>query len=71
MAAVDRAIRVSAAINEAASAEGAPVAVRHVCLAYAAAMRASGVVLYLIGDLGLCEPLCVVGPPVNTSRSCR
>ncbi len=59
---MDRAIRVLAAINEVASAEGVPVAVRHVCLACAAAVDASGVGLYLLGDLGLCEPLYVTNP---------
>jgi hypothetical protein len=48
-----------AAINEVARAEGAPVAVRHVCVACAAAVQASGVGLYLLGDRGLCEPLYV------------
>ncbi|MGH3883983.1 MAG: ANTAR domain-containing protein [Pseudonocardiaceae bacterium] len=56
---MDRAIRVLAAINELASAEGVPVAVRHVCLACAAAVQASGVGLYVNGELGLCEPLYV------------
>jgi hypothetical protein len=56
---VDRAARVLAAINELASAEGVPVAVRHVCVACAAALDASGVVLYVVGELGLCEPLYV------------
>ncbi|MGH3990258.1 MAG: ANTAR domain-containing protein, partial [Pseudonocardiaceae bacterium] len=51
-----------AAINEVARAEGVPVAVCHVCLACAAAVKASGVGLYLIGDLGLCEPLYVTDP---------
>ncbi len=59
MATVDRAIRVLAAINEVASAEGVPVAVHHVCVACAAAVKASGVGLYVMGDLGLCEPLYV------------
>lgn len=40
MAAVDRAIRVLAAIDAVASAEGMPVAVHHVCVACAAAMKA-------------------------------
>jgi hypothetical protein len=57
VAAVDRAIRVLAAINEVARAEGVPVAVRHVCLACAAAVKASGVGLYAMGEQGLCEPL--------------
>lgn len=59
MAAVDREARVLAAINKVASAEGVPVGVRHVCLACAAAVQASGVGLYLMGELGLCEPLYV------------
>jgi hypothetical protein len=59
---VDRAIKVLAAINEVASAEGVPVAVHHVCVACAAAVQASGVGLYLMGDLGLCEPLYVTNP---------
>jgi hypothetical protein len=59
VAAVDRASRVMAAIHEAASAEGVPVAVHHVCVACAAALQASGVTLYLLGDRGLCEPLAV------------
>jgi hypothetical protein len=59
VAAVDRAIKVLAAINQVASAEGVPVAVDHVCVACAAAVQASGVGLYLVGDLGLCEPLSV------------
>src|SRR5437763_6392178 len=58
-AAVDRAVRVLAAINEVASAEGVAVAVRHVCVACAAAVQASGVGLYLRGEQGLCEPLYV------------
>jgi hypothetical protein len=62
VATVDRAIRILAAINEAASAEGVPVAVHHVCLACAAAVKASGVSLYLMSDLGLCEPLYVTNP---------
>ena len=62
MATVDRAIRILAAINEVASAEGVPVAVHHVCVACAAAVQASGVSLYLSGDLGLCEPLYVTNP---------
>lgn len=40
VAAVDRAIRVLAAIDAVASAEGMPVAVHHVCVACAAAMKA-------------------------------
>lgn len=59
---MDRAIRVLAAINEVAGAEGVPVAVHHVCVACAAAVKASGVGLYLISDLGLCEPLYVTNP---------
>ncbi|MDT7713158.1 MAG: hypothetical protein QOG46_1852 [Pseudonocardiales bacterium] len=59
---MDPAIRVTAAINEVASAEGVPVAIHHVCVACAEAVKASGVGLYLIGDLGLCEPLYVTNP---------
>jgi hypothetical protein len=59
---MDPAIRVMAAINEVASAEGVPVAIHHVCVACAEAVKASGVGLYLIGDLGLCEPLYVTNP---------
>ncbi len=62
MATVDRAIRVLAAINEVASAEGVPVAIHHVCVACATAVQASGVSLYLMGDLGLCEPLYATSP---------
>jgi hypothetical protein len=60
--AVDRETRVLAAINEVAGAEGVPVAIHHVCVACAAAIQASGVGLYLPGELGLCEPLCVTNP---------
>ena len=56
---MDPAIRVLAAINAVAAAEGVPVAVHHVCLACAAAVQASGVGLYVSGELGLCEPLDV------------
>ena len=59
---MDRASRVSAAINEAASAAGVPVAVDHVCLACARATAGSGVGLYVISGLGLCESLAVAGP---------
>lgn len=62
MAAVDRATRVLAAINAVASAESMPVAIHHVCVACAAAVKASGVGLYLLGELGLCEPLYVTSP---------
>jgi hypothetical protein len=51
----DRQRRVTQAIRELARAEGAPVAVRHVCRACAKALAASGVALYVIGDLGLGE----------------
>ena len=53
----DRADRVVAAINDLARAEGTPVSVRHVCQACANALHASGVALYVIGDLGLGEPV--------------
>lgn len=59
---VDPTIRVWAAINEVASAEGVPVGVHHVCVACAAAVKASGVGLYVPGALGLCEPLYVTNP---------
>jgi hypothetical protein len=62
VAAVNRATRVLAAINEVAGAEGVPVAIHHVCVACAAAVQASGVGLYLRGELGLCEPLYVTSP---------
>jgi len=51
-----------AAINDLAEAEGTPVAVRHVCQACANAMHASGVALYVIGDLGLGEPVHATDP---------
>jgi hypothetical protein len=62
VAAVDRVTRVLAAINEVAGAEGVPVGIHHVCVACAAAVKASGVGLYLLGELGLCEPLYVTNP---------
>jgi hypothetical protein len=62
VAAVNRATRVLAAINEVAGVEGVPVAIHHVCVACAAAVQASGVGLYLRGELGLCEPLYVTSP---------
>lgn len=58
----DRADRVVAAINDLACAEGAPVAIRHVCQACADALHASGVALYVIGDLGLGEPVHATHP---------
>ncbi len=58
----DRADRIMAAINQLAQAEGAPVSIRHVCQACANAMQASGVALYVIGDLGLGEPVHATGP---------
>lgn len=59
---MDRMIRISAAINEVADAEGVPVGIQHVCVACATAAKASGVGLYLLGALGLCEPLYVTNP---------
>jgi hypothetical protein len=41
---------------------GGAVAVDHVCLACARATASSGVGLYVISGLGLCEPLAVAGP---------
>jgi hypothetical protein len=58
----DRADRVVAAVNDLARAEGAPVSVRHVGQACAEAMHASGVALYVIGDLGLGEPVHATKP---------
>jgi hypothetical protein len=58
----DRADRVVAAINDLARAEGTPVSVRHVCQACANAMHASGVALYVIGDLELGEPVHATAP---------
>jgi len=49
--------RVMAAVRALASTESRPVAVRHVCQACATMVRAGGVGLYLIGDLGLGEPI--------------
>lgn len=53
----DRSARVEAAINELARAEGTAVAVRHVCLACAHALGAGGVGLFVVGDLGIGEPV--------------
>ncbi|WP_211771073.1 ANTAR domain-containing protein [Kutzneria sp. CA-103260] len=50
------------AIQELAHAEGAPVAVRHVCRACAKALVASGVALHIIGDLGLSEVVYTTDP---------
>jgi hypothetical protein len=47
---VDREAKVLAAINKVAGAEGVPVALRHVCVACTAAVKASGVGLYLVGE---------------------
>jgi hypothetical protein len=53
----DRLARVMAAVRALARAEDRPVAVRHVCEACASMVRAGGVGLYLIGDLGSGEPV--------------
>lgn len=53
----DRLARVLAAVRALARAEDTPVAVRHVCQACATMVRAGGVGLYLIGDLGSGEPI--------------
>lgn len=58
----DRVDRVVAAINDLARAEAARVSVRHVCQACATALHASGVALYVIGDLGLGEPVYATDP---------
>jgi hypothetical protein len=58
----DRAITVAAAIEDAAGAEGVPVAVRHVCLACVAMVGVSGVGLSLVSDLGSTEPLFATSP---------
>lgn len=58
----DRASRVVAAINDLAQAEGTPVSIRHVGQACATALRASGVALYVIGDLELGEPVYATDP---------
>jgi len=50
------------AINDLARADAAPVAVRHVCDACARAVRASGVGLYVVGDLALGEPVYATDP---------
>lgn len=53
----DRVARVQEAVRALARTEGRPVGVRHVCEACATMVRAGGVGLYLIGDLGLGEPI--------------
>jgi hypothetical protein len=53
----DRAIRVATAIGDLAQAEGVPAAVRHVCVACAAMVGATGVGASVISHLGLVEPL--------------
>jgi hypothetical protein len=60
----DRQRRVAEVIRELARAEGAPAAARHVCRACSKAMAASGVALYVIGDLGLGE---VLSPPTRSA----
>ena len=52
-----RAREVTASIKKMALEDGAPVAVRHVCLACAERMRAVGVVQYVVSDLGQGEPV--------------
>jgi len=53
----DRAIGVAAAIELAASTEGVPVALRHVCLACVAILGGTGAGLSAVSDHGLAEPL--------------
>ncbi|MFB9614210.1 ANTAR domain-containing protein [Kutzneria kofuensis] len=50
------------AIEELARVEGVPVAVRHVCRACAEVIAASGVALYVLGDLGLGEVVYTTDP---------
>lgn len=53
----DRLARVMEAVRALARTEGRPVGIRHVCQACATMVRAGGVGLYLIGDLGSGEPI--------------
>lgn len=58
----DRAVRIAAAINGLAQAEGVPVSIRHVSQACADAVDAVGVAVYLISEFGLGEPLYATDP---------
>jgi hypothetical protein len=53
---------VAQAIREQARAEGVPVAVRHVCRACSEVIEASGVALYVLGELGLGEVVYTTDP---------
>jgi GAF domain-containing protein len=53
----DPAARIMATIRAFAGAEGKPASVRHVCQACAMTVHADAAGLYLIGDLGLGEPV--------------
>lgn len=57
----DRAIRIATAIGDVARAEGVPTAVRHVCVACAAMVGATGVGVSVVSELGLAEPLFATG----------
>jgi hypothetical protein len=58
----DRAVRIAAAINGLARAEGVPVSIRHVGQACADAVDAIGAAIYLISELGVAEPLYATDP---------
>ncbi len=58
----DRAVRIAAAINGLAQAEGVPVSIRHVGQACADAVDAIGAAVYLVGEFGLGEPLYATDP---------
>ena len=58
----DRELQITEAIRDRARAEGATVAVRHVCAAAAMMLSAIGVGVYLVSDLGLVEPVHATDP---------
>lgn len=58
----DRAVRIAAAINGLARAEGVRVSIRHVGQACADAVDAVGVAVYLISEFGLGEPVYATNP---------
>jgi hypothetical protein len=58
----DRVAQVWATIREHARLDGAPVTVRHVCVACSGAVAAMGVSLSLARGRGLSEPVCTTGP---------
>ena len=53
---------IATAIGEVAGAEGVPIAIRHVCVACAAMVGASGVGVSVVSDLRLAEPLFATAP---------